>query len=377
MKKVGIFHFPRMENFHGYSIDSLSPAPYFLNGGSRWKYQDLVKAESIDQMYRDRDPAYMRFLHDFVEKFKDADLLVFAMSNPVHPEVLYRDLSKPIKVLGFTDDPFSTYVRGTPYLWAFDGAFSISPSYNGHLLFKDAFSQWGCKQTYWWPLVWPNLTASNQSGLWPLAVPRIEAAQRGDSFFRERDIEIIYIGAAYGAKVDRLASLRKDFGSRLKIYGRWPYAGYAGALRALKGKPALWTRVAAITDTQRAALYSRARIGINMHLSGTPMETGNMRMYEVPAHGTMLLCDKAGMNAHERIFEPGKEAVFYDSTEDAIERIKYYLQHEDEREQIARAGFARVHRDYDGETHLKKFLDWASALDRGTPSQQPRSLVET
>jgi spore maturation protein CgeB len=91
----------------------------------------------------------------------------------------------------------------------------------------------------------------------------------------------------------------------------------------------------------------------------------------------MLLCDKAGMNAHERIFEPGKEAVFYDSTEDAIEKIKYYLQHDNEREKIARAGFARVHRDYDGETHLKKFLDWASALDRRTPSQQPRSLVET
>ena len=101
-----------------------------------------------------------------------------------------------------------------------------------------------------------------------------------------------------------------------------------------------------------------------MHLSHMPRETGNQRMYQVPAHGMMLLCDKAGLNAHERIFEPGKEAIFYDSIDDAMEKIEYYLQHPEEREEIARGGFARVHRDYDGETHLKNFLDWAIALPK-------------
>src|SRR5262249_4919104 len=81
-------------------------------------------------------------------------------------------------------------------------------------------------------------------------------------------------------------------------------------------------------------------------------------------HGLMLLCDKGGCNAHEKIFVPDKEAVFYDSIEDAIEKIEYYLQHDDERERIARAGFERVHRDYDGEMNLKRFLDWASNLPK-------------
>ena len=89
-------------------------------------------------------------------------------------------------------------------------------------------------------------------------------------------------------------------------------------------------------------------------------------MYEVTAHGGMLLCDKAGRNAHAQIFEPDKEAVFYDSMEDAIEKIEYYLAHEGEREKIARAGFARAWKDYDAETNLKKFLDWAIALPRKT-----------
>ncbi len=306
----------------------------------------------------------MKFLRDFVQRFKDADLIVLATYNPIHPEVLYNDLPGPIKVLGFVDDPFSTYIRGIPYLWAFDGAFYSSPSYNDRLLFKHALERWGCQQSYWFPLA-PDfrITVPQEASLGPLA-PRAEALKRGDVFFRERDIDLIYVGGAYDSKIDRLAQLRKHFGSRFNIYGRWRLGGYGGFARWVKGKPPLWTRVRAVSNQERTRLYYRTKIGFNMHLSETPMETGNMRMYEVPAHGMMLLCDKAGLNAHEQIFKPDKEAVFYDSIEDAAEKIEYYLKHDEERERIARAGFARVHRDYDWELGLKNFLEWAVGLSK-------------
>jgi len=325
-------------------------------------------------MYRERYPPYMHFVRDFTDKFIDADLLVLSMYNPIHPEVLYNELARPIKVLGFIDEPSSTYVRGVPYLWAFDGAFYISPSFNDRILFKDALKRWGCEQTYWLPQVPPQARLSTQNGFfWPLVEPLAQAARQGDRFFRERDLDLIYVGNQYGPKVDRLVQLRKRFGSKMRIYGRWRLAGYGGAARWLLGKPALWARVPAISDQERTRLYYRTKIGINMHLSNRPMETGNMRMYEVPAHGMMLLCDKAGLNAHEQIFEPDKEAVFYDSIEDAIEKIEYYLRHDEEREKIARAGFARVHRDYDGELNLKKFLDWASGLcKKASPRNQAK-----
>jgi hypothetical protein len=357
-----------MEDFHGYSIDSLDPGPYFAHGNSaRGGAKFLYEAKWIDEMYRDRNPSYMRFIGDFVDKFKNADLLITATYNPIHPEVLSRDLRKPIKVLGFIDEPGSTYIRGIPYLWAFDGAFYITPSFNERSLFADALERWGCDQSYWYPQVPPRLNARDTADIWPLVAPRAEALRRGDGFFRERDIDLIYVGQQYGPKVDRLTKLKNRFGSRFKVYGRWPLAGYGGFARWLKGKPALWTRVRAISDEERTRLYYRTKIGFNMHLSQIPRETGNMRMYEVPAHGMLLLCDKAGLNAHEQIFEPDKEAVFYDSIEDAIERIEYYLQHDEERERIARAGFARVHRDYDGESNLKSFLDWASQLKKRRP----------
>lgn len=323
----------------------------------------LSEAKSVDQMYRERDPSYMRFLQDFIDEFKDADLIVIATYNPIHPEVLYNDLTKPIKVLGFIDDPVSTYTSGIPSLWAFDAAFYISPSYNDQVLFKDALQNWGCPQSYWWPLVGVGANTADQGRFWPLAAPRAEALRRGDGFFRERDIDLIYVGGAYEDKMDRLIRLRRRFGSGLRLYGRWRLGGYIGATRWLKGKPAFWTRVATISHWEKTELYYRTKIGFNMHRSNR-METGNMRMYEVPAHGMMLLCDKAGLNAHEQIFEPDKEAVYYDSIEDAIEKAEYYLKHDEKRERIARAGFARMQRDYDAELNLKNFLDWASRLER-------------
>ena len=376
MKKVCLFNFPPIENFHGYHIDSLNPAPYFRNSdgwnmsnleqrlflqGARPAAEDgqiitrpnpplpvteLYKAADVDKLYRQRDPAYMHFVSDFVGRFRTFDLLILTW-NPIHPEILFHELKHPIKILGFVDDPMATYVRQLPYFWAFDGAFYVSPSYDDRTYFKEALERWGCTQSYWWPWV-------------PCKMEYHEPSER---FFQERDIDLVYVGNQYGPKVDRLVKLKKHFGSRFHLHGRWPLSGYGGMARGLRGKPVLWSRVRSITDEERKCLYHRAKIGINMHLSER-METGNMRMYEVPSHGIMMVCDKAGLDAHEQIFEPGREAVFYDSVEDAIERIEYYLNHEEERIQIARAGYSRVRRDYDWEQNLKRFLDWASRVTK-------------
>jgi len=74
---------------------------------------------------------------DFIDRFRDFDLIVMS-NNFIHPELLVHELKRPIKILGFFDDPHSTYMRGIQYLWAFDGAFYISPSYNERSLFHEA-----------------------------------------------------------------------------------------------------------------------------------------------------------------------------------------------------------------------------------------------
>jgi len=53
-------------------------------------------------------------------------------------------------------------------------------------------------------------------------------------------------------------------------------------------------------------------------------------------------------------YEIGKEVVAFNSTGELIEKIKYYLDHEDEREVIARAGYERTIRDH---TYEKRYRD--------------------
>jgi hypothetical protein len=356
VNRVCYFHGPAFAGpFHGYDISTLDPTPYFLKSAQRWRRRRaqtrlaaLMRAEGLDELYRERDPDYMRFVADFVDKYRSARLVIMATYNPVHPEILHKQLPQPTKILGFVDDPYSTYVRGIPYLWAFDAAFYISPGYNQNHRFGEALRDWGCEASRWCPLVISRY-------------PQFEAT---DSFFLARDIDVIYVGASYGNKITRLAQLKRHFGDRFRVHGRWGFGGHAGWLRGLTGKPVYPHRVSPLSDDERRALYLRAKIGINMHLSNEPSETGNVRMYEVPAHGAMLLSDKAACDAHEAIFTPDIEAVFYDNLEDAIAKIEYFATHPAERIAIARAGFERMRRDYDFEAVLRGLLDWASALRR-------------
>lgn len=354
MKRVCYFHNPAVAGpFGDYELSTLDPLPYFLRSPvprrrARARAAALWSAAGVDALYRERDPDYLRFAGDFVDAYRDSALIIMASYNPLHPEILRRELPHPTKILGFIDDPYSTYVRGIPYLWAFDGAFYISPGYNRNHRFADALRDWGCRHARWFPLV----TAPQ---------PHFEPSE---SFFAARDIDVVYIGGSYGNKMTRLAALKRHLGPRLRVHGRWAYGGHAGWLRGLVGKPIYPHRVTSLSDAERRALYLRTRIGLNMHLSNEPSETGNVRMYEVPAHGAMLLSDKGALDAHASIFTPGVEAVFYDDLADALDKIEYFVAHPQERIAIARAGFERVQRDYRFEAVLQGLLDWASSLKR-------------
>ena len=65
-----------------------------------------------------------------------------------------------------------------------------------------------------------------------------------------------------------------------------------------------------------------------------------MRLYEATGVGTCLLTDWKP-NLHE-LFEPDKEVVAYQSPEECVEKIKWLLEHPEERERIAQAGQART-----------------------------------
>ena len=80
-----------------------------------------------------------------------------------------------------------------------------------------------------------------------------------------------------------------------------------------------------------------------------------MRLYETTGVGTLLITDYKD-NLHT-LFEPGKEVVAYSSAEECVERIQYYLKHDDEREAIARAGQQRTLREHTYYQRMQELVD--------------------
>ena len=83
------------------------------------------------------------------------------------------------------------------------------------------------------------------------------------------------------------------------------------------------------------------RTAINLNLVNGNAETGlNMRHFEITAAGGFMLCyDQAELADH---FTPGKECAVFESEQDLLDKIQYYLSHPEERAAIARAGQKRT-----------------------------------
>jgi hypothetical protein len=306
-----------------------------------------LRAEYIDDLYRNRDPQYMLNAKEIVKILSNFDIVIFSTYNPLHPELILEGLRDKIKVIGFSDDPHSTYVRGIPYLWAFDAAYYISPGYSSKMGFAELFAKIGYNRVRWLPLAQP-----------------IEYPQLTLSEIRNRSITMAYVGAPTGTKIDRLKDLDKAFGSDLALFGRWRMRGYYGYIRPLLGEKPFYRTVHQITQADKLALYRKTKIGFNMHVSDMPSECGNMRTYEATAYGMLLLSDRAGLNLQNQIFEEGTEAIYYNCIEEAIELARFYAQNDDERTRISMAAHRRAHAEYKWEKVISDFLNWL--VDTGT-----------
>lgn len=80
---------------------------------------------------------------------------------------------------------------------------------------------------------------------------------------------------------------------------------------------------------------------INLNITSRSIRTGiPLRIFEIMGSGGFLLT-----NYQEDMleyFEPGVDFIYYDSYEDLIEKVDYYLSNEKERQQIARNGYEKI-----------------------------------
>jgi hypothetical protein len=87
-------------------------------------------------------------------------------------------------------------------------------------------------------------------------------------------------------------------------------------------------------------IFCNSRIVLNRHSAASENYANNMRLYEATGVGALLVTDMRD-NLGD-LFKVGTEVVAYESADDLIEKVRYYLSHEEERAKIARAGQQRT-----------------------------------
>jgi len=105
-----------------------------------------------------------------------------------------------------------------------------------------------------------------------------------------------------------------------------------------------------LTDSDMIHMYSRSKINLGFSACGMTHETEErivqvrLRDFEVPMSGGFYLVEY--MEELEEFFDIGKEIVCYNGPEDLVDKIKYYLEHDDQREEIRKAGYERALRNH-------------------------------
>ena len=306
---------------------------------------NFYKSENLDILFQNKEKQYFDFLNWFYRNHFDADIIICDQINPFHPEWLISKFPKTIKIYGMIDDPACTYHRTLSELWAFDGVFYVSPGYNEMYTMKELLELYN-----------PNI----KQFFLPHARNNVLTEQHlkvVDQSFNKRNGDVLYVGAYYESKIDRIIYLKEKLGSRFNVYGYWPYKGFRGIMRMLEYKKPFLHKVNSLTESEKFSQFLNHKICFNMNWN-EKRETGNMRMYQAPFYGMMLLCDTSAKDQHEIIFNT-EEAVYYNGIDDAIDKINYYLNNDQERIRIARNGFNRAVKDYNKDKIWNDFLLWA------------------
>ena len=81
----------------------------------------------------------------------------------------------------------------------------------------------------------------------------------------------------------------------------------------------------------------------NMVFQSSQFQEVTRRIFEGMACGRMVICDKPRPEANiDSLFVEDEDLVYFNTAEEAIEKIRYYTEHEEERERIAENGYKKV-----------------------------------
>jgi spore maturation protein CgeB len=175
--------------------------------------------------------------------------------------------------------------------------------------------------------------------------------------------DLLFIGGGDPDRFPYIRTLVRDFPKiRLHLYG-----GY-------------WDRDPVLARYHRGFVRGRE---LRLALNGTkialnPVRRANrdghvMRTFEIPACGAFMLAERT--QEHLEFFVEDKEAAFFESVDELLQKVRYYLGCETERRRIAEAGRARVVSGrHSYKDRLLEIIKAAFLVTSNGPSEKARHL---
>ncbi len=254
----------------------------------------------LDRLWKMKNKSLMKMYERLYEAVSECDVLLNYNGANIHPEFL--GYLPTFNVFCCFDDPESSLDLSAPAAASYDAVFY------GNIASRFQYESWGCQRMAWLPI----FTA-------PSDVP---PANEGPMLFeRKRDIDIVFVGAKTHWRQKRLEKLAESF-PQAQCYGRGWSNGY-------------------LNDSDLITLYSRSKIGWNVHNSTGPI---NRRLFALAGFGILPICDnKTGLG---HIFKLDREVIGFDTIPEAIEATHYFLKHDAECRELAGNAYRRFWKDY-------------------------------
>ena len=92
----------------------------------------------------------------------------------------------------------------------------------------------------------------------------------------------------------------------------------------------------------------------------SPRDQIKTRNFEIPGCGGFLLTEYA--EGLENFYEIGKEVACFTGPGELVETVQFYLEHDEERERMAVAGYERTIRDHTYEIRFRQIFDFAENI---------------
>ncbi len=167
--------------------------------------------------------------------------------------------------------------------------------------------------------------------------------------FEQKENVIAFIGLAEKSRL-RIAEYIIENEIPLKVAGM----GWEKFAKRFENNPFFEYHGKTLYGGDYSHFISTAHFSLGM-LSKKFPELHTTRTFEIPACGTALLTE---CNEETSAFFKEDEVVFYNSPEEMVKKIQFFLNNKKELQALTKKGYERVHKDgYDYESILRKILD--------------------